>query len=144
MDNRINARPLGLLPNENGKNISEYDIADQFKFGLFLSTFCLASISAKNSAMALQTPRKLPFHDTTNRSAIKLKNNKVEKVQDIKQDQGPSCSKQKESSPEELKARSQRKESTDPSQDFDEFDYTPFVFPPDNNCFCCGDNRKSR
>lgn len=65
----------------------------------------------------------MPFKDTTNKtfdipkSALKPSNAGSEKIQSMK-------------SQEHINE--------------DEMDFDPFVFPPDMNCFCCGDNRKSK
>lgn len=92
----------------------------------------LAMLSVKNQTVE-STPRKLPFKDTTNKdllkSALKLKGNGIEKIQPKQEQESSSYAKEKE---EESLAAS-----------FDDFDDAPFVFPPDNNCFCCGDKRKS-
>ena len=88
--------------------------------------------SAKNQLLK-PTPRKLPFCDTTNKdllkSAVKPKINGVQEEINTKQEEEASSS----------SSCSKAKEEQSPATEFDE----PFVFPPDKNCFCCGDDQKS-
>lgn len=75
------------------------------------------------------TPRKLPFKDSTNKELMKsvAKQEKpgVEKNQ-TKQEQASSS-----------------KEAESVAASSDDYDDLPFVFPTDKNCFCCGSDRKS-
>lgn len=57
------------------------------------------------------------------KSAVKKKNDLTPPVGQT----SPACSNVKSTESENLP--------------FDDFDDTPFVFPPDNKCFCCGDKR---
>lgn len=75
------------------------------------------------------TPRKVPFSDKTNKSSELLKSA-------IKGTASQSSISQQTSS-SSGSGKIQEKEAT-----YDDFEY--FVFPPDKNCFCCGDNRKSK
>lgn len=83
----------------------------------------------------METPRKMPFKDTTNKasellkSALKGSNKANEKIQLKQQGASPQIFVPKQ---EEVKV--------DAFDDFEE----PFVMPTDKNCYCCGDNRKSR
>lgn len=75
----------------------------------------------------MQTPHtisKLPFGESTNKASDPLKSAKKSiETEKIQQAVG-SCSHLKE--------------------DFDWIDCDNWAFPEDRNCFCCGDDRKSK
>lgn len=81
-----------------------------------------------------ETPRKVPFKDATNKASELLKS--AMKLTNLQ------LSDQLEFTPPAQTAQKQEKEVQ--SACADDYDIDPFVFPPDNNCFCCGDNRKSK
>ena len=86
-------------------------------------------MAAKNTMSGIEhTPRKVPFSDKTNKSSDLLKSA-------IKLTASQSSTSVQQTS--SGSGKTQEKEIT-----YDDFE--PFVFPPDNNCFCCGDNRKSK
>lgn len=90
-------------------------------------------MAGKGSLM--ETPRKMPFKDTTNKasellkSALKGSNKANEKIQLKQQGASPQVSAYKQ---EAVKI-----------DIFEDFDLEPFVKPKDKNCYCCGDDRKS-
>lgn len=87
----------------------------------------------------METPRKMPFKDTTNKasellkSALKGSNKANEKIQLKQQRASPQIRPQ-------IFVPKQEEVKVDAFDDFEE----PFVKPTDKNCYCCGDNRKSR
>lgn len=91
-------------------------------------------MAAKNSAMNLmETPRKVPFKDATNK-ALEL----------LKSAMKATNSEQLDFTPPAQTGQKQMKEVQGaPADDFD-VDIDEFKFPADSNCFCCGNNRKSK
>lgn len=95
----------------------------------------LASLSVKN-AMVNKTPRKLPFSDQTNKTDGILRSAfKVKSV--IKSESSRSLLEKQSTS----KAVTEDEASILSNDDFDLLE--TFTFPPDKNCYCCGENRKS-
>lgn len=79
----------------------------------------------------LQTPRKLPFSDSTNKTSEQLQSAK-------KQLNVPNEKIQQEASSSQIS-----REQNQLSQ-FDDFDFSQHTLPADKNCFCCGPDRKSK
>lgn len=83
-----------------------------------------------------ETPRKMPFKDTTNKasellkSAVKGSSKANEKIQLKEQGASPQTFGHEQ---EAVKI-----------DKFDDFDMEPFIMPNDKNCYCCGDDRKSK
>lgn len=79
----------------------------------------------------MATPRKMPFNDTTNKASELLKS--ALKLSSI----GNAKIQLTEASPQ---ASGQRQEEFKLHID----DFEMFDLPADNNCYCCGDSRKSK
>lgn len=81
----------------------------------------------------MQTPRapKLPFGDTTNKASDSLKSAKKNLIVSDNLKIKRSVTASLQSPKEEIE-----------KVDFNELDQ--WAFPEDKNCYCCGDNRKSK
>jgi hypothetical protein len=102
------------------------------KFSFLLCQFSIlrspAFLPSKTVSVHEQTPIKLPFKDTTNRSSelqlLKGADNELSK------------------SAAKLKARENKREPEEFNPDHHEV--LTFQFPKGQTCFCCGDDRKSK
>lgn len=127
MNPQVSSRNLTFNVNtENGK------FSTKFYFPAIycnLSVF-LVLMAAKSATNMEQTPRKVPFKDATNKSSELLKS----AVKFLSSEYTP---------PSQISGQKQEMNLQNECA-ADDYDFEPFVFPPDNNCFCCGDKRKSK
>jgi hypothetical protein len=126
MDPRIFARNINMnAHNENG-NLTRKIMIRKF----YLFSFVSAAFNVKSNTMDTPLKSKLPFKDSTNKTSEFLKSTPF-----------------KVPAKGEASSSAQMKVSQGTGADLDmpsDFDFEPFVFPADKNCYCCGDSRKSK